>query len=267
MRSVLFLCFVLFFQFNYACAQTITLTEAAADNSPADKLKPIRVIFGSYTPPYVFEQGNGIVIDIVTEALKPMGYKVVPVFLPLGRGFKMFADRKIEATSIIKKNSGLKNAFYSDYFMQYHNYAITLKSGPRVDSMDDLANMDVIAFQNAHLYLGETYGQLVSSNPNYKELPNQEIQVLMLLSGRTDVAVMDKSIFRFYKNKLISEGKVSVNVAVVLNNLFEPTRYRTAFIDYHIRDAFNQGLKILRKSGRYDEIYENYIDKYFEIPR
>ncbi len=141
----------------------------------------------------------------------------------------MFADKKIEATSVIKKNSGLKNAYYFDYFMQYHNYAITLKSGPRVDSINDLANLDVITFQNAHLYLGKAYGQLVSSNPNYKELPNQEIQVLMLLSGRTDVAVMDKSIFRFYKNKLISEGKVSAKVAVVLNNLFEPTRYRTAF--------------------------------------
>ncbi len=179
----------------------------------------------------------------------------------------MFADRKIEATSVIKKNSGLKNAFYSDYFMQYHNYAITLKSGPRVDSINDLANLDVIAFQNAYLYLGKAYGQLVTSNPHYKELPNQKIQVLMLLSGRTDVAVMDKSIFRFYKNKLISEGKVSAKAAVVLNNLFEPTRYRTAFIDHHIRDAFNQGFKKLHESGRYDEIYENYINKYFDIPR
>ena len=65
----------------------------------------------------------------------------------------MFADKKIEATSVIKKNSGLKNAYYFDYFMQYHNYAITLKSGPRVDSINDLANLDVITFQNAHLYL------------------------------------------------------------------------------------------------------------------
>lgn len=267
MRSVIFIYFALIFLFNNVCAQTIIQTEASADNLSTDNVKPIRVIFSSYTPPYVFENGNGIVIDIVTEALKPAGYNVVPVFLPLGRGFKMFADKKIEATSVIKKNSGLKNAYYFDYFMQYHNYAITLKSGPRVDSINDLANLDVITFQNAHLYLGKAYGQLVSSNPNYKELPNQEIQVLMLLSGRTDVAVMDKSIFRFYKNKLISEGKVSAKVAVVLNNLFEPTRYRTAFIDHHIRDAFNQGLKILRESGRYDEIYENYIDKYFEIPR
>ncbi len=262
MRSVLFVCLSLVFLLNNACAQTIT-----QEDSSTDKAKPIHVIFSSYTPPYVFENGTGIVIDIVTEALNPAGYKVVPVFLPLGRGFKMFADREIEATSVIKKNAGLKNAFYSDYFMQYHNYAITLKSGPRVDSISDLASLDVIAFQNAHLYLGKAYGEQVSSNPNYKELPNQEIQVLMLLSGRTDVAVMDKSIFRFYKNKLISEGKVSANVAVVLNNLFEPTRYRTAFIDRHIRDAFNQGLKKLYESGRYDEIYENYTDKYFEMPR
>ena len=263
MRSVFLIYFVLIFQVNNVCAQTITQTET----SVTDNIKPIRVIFSSYTSPYVFEDGSGIVIDIVTEALRPAGYKVVPVFLPQGRGFKMFADRKIEATSIIKKSSGLKNAFYSDYFMQYHNYAITLKSGPRVDSINDLANLDVIAFQNAHLYLGRNYGQIVSSNPNYKELHNQEIQVLMLLSGRTDVAVMDISIFQFYKNKLSSEGKVYAEVSVVFNNLFEPTRYRTAFIDYHIRDAFNQGLQILRESGRYDEIYDNYIDKYFDIPR
>ncbi len=130
MPSVLIFCFFGQSLFNNACAQTITQTEASADNLSTDNVKPIRVIFSSYTPPYVFENGNGIVIDIVTEALKPAGYNVVPVFLPLGRGFKMFADRKIEATSVIKKNSGLKNAYYSDYFMQYHNYAITLKSAP-----------------------------------------------------------------------------------------------------------------------------------------
>ncbi len=258
LRYAVFLCVFLIFSVTHAYSYA---------QSQENKSERIRVIFSSYTAPYVFKDGTGIVIDIVKEALQSRGYEVVPVFLPIGRGFKMFADRKIEATSIIKKNSGLKNAFYSDYFMQYHNYAITRKDGPRIDSLADLSDLDIIAFQNACLYLGKAFAEQIHKNKRYKELPNQETQVLMLLSGRTQVAVMDISIFKYYRNKLISEGKISRNIPVVFNNVFEPTKYRMAFVDYKIRNEFNGGLKALHESGRYSAIYDKYIDKYFKIER
>ncbi|MGM0593436.1 MAG: substrate-binding periplasmic protein [Pseudomonadota bacterium] len=231
----------------------------------------ISVIFSGSTPPYVIqEQDRGIVVDIVSEALALKGYRVEPVYLPIGRGSRMFAERKVDATSIIKTSSGLKDAHYSDHFMQYHNFAFTLKRPGRrvhIESVEELAHLDVIAFQYAHRYLGEAFGEAVRDNPRYREFADQETQARMLLKGRTDVAVMDRSIFEFYMRKLIAAGDVPADVEVARFNLFEPSKYRTAFVDPQLRDAFEAGLAQLRESGRYEAIYRHYTESYFEVPR
>lgn len=233
--------------------------------------KSISVVFSGSTPPYVIkENDSGIVIDIVREALAQRGYRVTPVYLPIGRGSKMFAERKVDATSIIKKSSGLKNAHYSGYFMQYHNFAFALKTPGRrvhIESVADLGGLDVIAFQYAHRYLGEEFGAAVKDSPHYREFADQETQVRMLLKGRTDVAVMDRSIFEFYKRKLIAEGDVPADVQVMRFDLFAPSKYRTAFVEATVRDEFEKGLQALRDSGRYAEIYRYYTERYFEVPR
>lgn len=227
--------------------------------------RELKIIFSQYTPPYVFEQGDGIVVDIVKAALEPAGYRVVPVYVPIGRGFELFAEKRVDGTAIIRENSGLA-ANYSDNFMQYHNRAFALKSRQlTLRSFKDFGNMTVVSFQNAYKYLGDEFGRAVAGNPNYKEMANQETQTLMLLLGRIDVAVMDESIFRFYREKLIAEGKAPRTAAYDVFPLFPPTPYKTAFVDAKVRDDFNRGLAALRRDGRYEAIYRKYIDQYFAV--
>lgn len=227
--------------------------------------RDLKIIFSQYTQPYVFEQGNGIVVDIVRSALEPAGYRVVPVYVPIGRGFQLFAEKRVDGTAIIRENSGLE-ANYSDDFMQYHNRAFALKSRQlRLRSFDDFRDMTVVGFQNAYKYLGDEFGRAVAANPNYKEMANQETQTLMLLLGRIDVAVMDESIFRFYREKLIAEGKAPRSVVYEVFPLFPPTPYKTAFVDAKVRDDFNRGLAALRRDGRYEAIYRKYIEQYFAV--
>jgi polar amino acid transport system substrate-binding protein len=225
--------------------------------------RELRIIFSQYTPPYVFEQGNGIVVDIVRTALAAADYTLVPVYVPIGRGFELFAEGRVDGTAIIRENSGLM-ANYSDDFMQYHNRVFALKQRRmKLSSLADLADKSIIAFQNAHKYLDEAFGNAVANNPNYKEFANQETQVLMLLLGRVDLAVMDESIFRFYRQKLISEGKVAAATEFEIFPLFPPTPYKTAFLDAAIRDHFNRELAAMRSDGRYAAIYRHYLDNYF----
>ncbi|MGC2856063.1 substrate-binding periplasmic protein [Novispirillum sp. DQ9] len=229
--------------------------------------RELRVIFSSHTPPYVFETGDGIVVDIVKAALEPAGYTVVPVYVPIGRGFEMFVEGRVDGTAIIRENSGLA-ANYSEDFMQYHNFAFTLKDrNLRLGSLNDLKGKTVVAFQNAAKYLGEDFGDAVANNPSYKEIANQETQVLMLLLGRIDVAVMDEGIFRFYREKLISEGRVPDTAGYEAFDLFEPTPYKTAFVDPVVRDHFNRGLEEIRRSGVYEVIFQKYVERYFEVKR
>ena len=227
----------------------------------------LKIIFTKYTPPYVFENETGIVVDIVGTALASSGYKIKPVYVAIGRGFKMFSDKQVDGTSIIQENSGLQ-AYYSHDFMQYHNRAFALKSRNfDIKSVADLRGKSIISFQNASKSLGEGFRQAVTPNSKYKEMAQQEAQVQVLLLGRTDIVVMDESIFRYFRQKLIAEGKVDKSQEYVSFEIFPPTPFKAAFNDPQIRDAFNKEVAAMRKDGRYEAIYRKYNGQYFDIKK
>lgn len=245
MRLLFFLCS--FLVYSYASAQDL------------------RIIFTKYTPPYVFENDTGIVVDIVRTALASKGYRIKPIYVPIGRGYKMFSEKLADGTTIIQENSGLQ-VYYSDDFMQYQNRAFALKSkGFNVRSIDDLKGKSIISFQSANKSLGKEFQQVVTRNPKYKEMAQQEAQVQVLLLGRTDITVMDENIFKYYRQKLIDDGKVDKNQEYKAFKIFPPTPFKAAFNDSKIRDAFNHELAAMRKDGRYAAIYRKYNVPYFPI--
>jgi len=218
----------------------------------------LKIIFTKYTPPYVFEDGTGIIVDIVRTALESGGHTVKPVYAPIDRGFRMFADKEVDGTTIIQEASGLK-AEYSDTYMQYHNRAFALRSSKlNIRDVADLGDKAVVAFQNAEKYLGPAFAVAVASNPRYKEMAQQEAQAHMLLLGRIDVAVMDEHIFRYYRQKLITEKKVETAADYVGYDIFPATPFKAAFLDKKVRDDFNKGIAAMRKDGRYEAIYRKY---------
>lgn len=230
--------------------------------------KEVKVVFSYSTPPYVFKDGTGIVQTIVKEAMEYKGHKVEPIFVNIGRSFELFKDGYVDATSIIQVTSGLE-AFYSEDFMQYHNAVFVLKKRHiKIEKLEDLKDLYSIAFQNAHIYLGEEFEKITKlANKKYIEIADQKQQVYMLLNGRTDVVIMDRHIFTFYKNLLIQEKKVDENIEVNMIELFPPTAYKMAFKDENLRNDFNEGMKYLKDTKRYDEIYDEYSKKYFEVKK
>ena len=230
--------------------------------------KEYKLVFSESTPPYVFKDGSGIVQTIVKEALAYKGHTVSPVFVNIGRGFELFKHGYVDGSTIIQQSSGLK-AFYSIDYMQYHNAVFALKKNHYgIKKLDDLKDYHLIGFQNAAKYLGERFGKTARAmGKRYTELADQKQQVHMLFKGRTDIVAMDRHIFTFYRNELIREGKIDPKEPFELFELFEPTRYQTAFKDRQSRDDFNTGIAHLKKTGRYDEIYREYSEKYFAVKK
>ena len=246
------------------CKALLILCFGMGSHASAAELK---IIFTQYTPPYVFEDGSGILVEIVRTALESAGHTVKPVYVPIGRGFKMFADKQADGTTIVQESSGLKAA-YSENFMQYHNRAFALKArNLQIRAIGDLKGMSVTAFQNAEKYLGEEFRSAVAGNPKYKEIAQQDAQTHMLLLYRTDVAVMDESIFRYYRQRLIDEKKADRAQEYVAFNIFPPTAYKAAFHDAKVRDDFNKGIAAMRKDGRYDAVYRKYAERYFPVEK
>jgi polar amino acid transport system substrate-binding protein len=230
--------------------------------------KEYKLVFSQSTPPYVFKDGSGIVQTIVKEALAYKGHTVSPVFVNIGRGFELFKYDYVDGSTIIQKSSGLK-AFYSVDYMQYHNAVFALKKNHyHIQKLSDLKDYHLIGFQNANKYLGQNFGNVVMSmGKKYTELADQKQQVYMLFKGRTNIVAMDRHIFKFYRNELIREGKINPQDQFDLFELFEPTKYQTAFKDQQSCNDFNEGIKYLKKTGRYDAIYGEYSEKYFEVKK
>jgi polar amino acid transport system substrate-binding protein len=221
--------------------------------------RELRITFSQYTPPYVLDDNAGVVPDLVRMALASAGHTVKPIYAPLGRGLKMFSEGAADGTTIIQESSGATGHYSAD-FIEFRNRAIALKSrGFSIHSEADLADKSVIAFQQASHYLGPAFETMAKANAAYREMAQQDAQVQMLMLGRTDVVVMEESIFRYYFAQLVSEGKARRSQEVEVFEIFPPTPYKVAFKDPAVRDAFDRAIAAMRRDGRYDAIYRKYL--------
>lgn len=222
----------------------------------------LKMAFGQHRPPFVFKENNewrGIEIDLVREALAYKGHSIKKmVHMPNARLAIATSQMGYDgAASVQYLDDG---TFYSDPFVSYINYAISLKKDNlKISKISDLTNHFPVAWQNAYRNLGPEFAQYYGPNvegahlKRYKEFTNQESQNMFFWIGRANVIIVDKTIFLWYKAKLKTE--LNTSREVVFHNIFpQETHFQVNFKDKRIRDDFNEGLLYLRQSGRYDEI-------------
>ena len=224
--------------------------------NPLSYAKEVNLAIGLALPPYVLvESRTGIELDIVREALALVGHELKPKFVPLSRLVKM-ANKYDGAMTLTKAYS--KDLFFSKSHITYQNIIISLKSkNITVSKISDLQHVSCIAFQNAHIYLGDEYNQAVSNNKNsFIVESNQKSQVKTFYKGRVDTIAIDINIFTYYKNTLAEKYKEK---KIVYHELFPPNHYLVGFKNSNIRDDFNRGLQQLKDSGRYSKIKKEYL--------
>lgn len=222
--------------------------------------KELKMGIGLALPPYIIkdhQEAKGFEYEVVKEALAKKGYKVKPRFLPFGRLTAKGVFKKIDGVLTTNEASGLKNIHYSDSHVTYQNVAITLKKNNKnINSIADLGQGTVLAFQNATKYLGETYKRVVSKNKGYREIADQEAQVARLFMGKTDALVGDINIFKYFR---MNTKRSDTSAPIRIHKIFSPVHYKVGFVDIKVRDDFNSGLKSLRESGAYEKIVARYI--------
>lgn len=209
-------------------------------------------------PPYVIpETWGGIEYEVVKQALALSGHTLNPKLTVLARVPKEMSAGDIDAGLTMRPETGV-DACYSDSHVTYRNYVITLESNKLdINSVADLSDKSVVAFQNAHIYLGEDYARAVGKSSNYREEANQVVQALLLYSGRIQAVVADYNIFRWYAAEV--RGKVDVTQKLHLHPVFPPTDYHVAFRDPAICAQFNSSLAKLKSSGEFDRIVSRYL--------
>ncbi|QSX38970.1 transporter substrate-binding domain-containing protein [Shewanella sedimentimangrovi] len=215
-------------------------------------------------PPYVIQENNtGLELELLNMALADAGHRVNITYLPLARTFHELREGKLDG--IINVHEGMVDkVFYSDVAIVFQNCAISLaKNQLKIDSIRDLKDKRIVAFQRASVLLGPEFSQVVTANDEYSEVARQLLQVYMLMKDRVDAVVMDRHIFNYYRRQALLQNALNateLQQSLVYHEIFPPTEYRFAFQSERIRDDFNRGLKQLKADGRWQQLHEKYQD-------
>lgn len=217
----------------------------------------LRFGFGTQKPPYVYEgEERGLELEIITAAAKAAGFTLQYHYLPAERLHLLLGRGELDGIATTSEHSGVP-AFYSEPYIQYHNYAIALaRNGFRLESIADLGKHSVSAFQRARYLLGDEFQAMVEGNPRYREEAQQITRNRLLYSGRIEVVIGDKRIIDYLNREVVSQ--VDISQPIIWYDLFPPTPYKVGFLHANQRDRFNKGLQMIRDSGEYRAIEKKY---------
>jgi len=244
--------------FAYGVLLSVCILAFGASPSFSDS-KELTLAIGLALPPYnIPETKSGIELDIVREALKNKGYTIKPKYVPFARVKRELKDQTVDGALTINPDSGIE-AFYSDEHIVCENVVISLKENSfNIKDVNGLKGKSILAFQDATLYLGKDFASMAKQNREYREIPKQPLQINLLYSNRVDTVVLDKNIFYYHRKH---NNMVDTSQPIDIWQIFPPTPFSVAFVDKKVRDDFNEGLKQLRDTGRYDEIVKKYISE------
>lgn len=243
------------------CALLFLVQEQAlAKEAPTSSV--IRVAVSFSIPPWVIQDSDsGIELEILRAAVDGKGYTIKPVYVPFERAFSMFNEGQVDALINARPNS-VEGGFYSDIVVYFHNVAISLthRAFPRRIPISYLQTARVVAFQRARDFLGDEFAEVARSNPNYQEIANQQLQINLLFFRDADFIVMEREIFKFYREQALAAPDLSesdrqkLERLVTIHPLFPPTGYRFVFRQEGLRDTFNEGLARLRENNTFPQL-------------
>jgi polar amino acid transport system substrate-binding protein len=222
----------------------------------------VTMAFGHSIAPYSFpDTGKGLELEIIGESLAYNGHKLKPIFYPLVRVPRAFESKLVDAAmSDLGKDLSVKGAFYGNPAVIYENVLFSLaEKNLKISKPTDLMNLSVVAFQGASKRY-PAWTDVAKKNGRYFETAQQHLQSKMLLTGRVDLVLSDRAIFRYFLREAIKEEGIqsSINVHSVFTE--DPMNYRPVFYSQKIRDDFNEGLAQLISTGRLQELYDYYTN-------
>lgn len=219
--------------------------------------KHVSIAVGKNKPPYVIQDGSsGFELELVKQFMHNEGHTVEFVFIPFGRTSYVLNQGEADIGLTLNHYHDIDHSWLSGPYIAYQNFAISLvKNDVKVTSMADLQFHSVVAFQSATTVLGPEYKAMVIGRANYLELPDQENQVMLLLRGSVDIAVMDRNIFHFFKQ--ISPGYLR-DEPVKYHRLFPKSIYSAGIADDELRAGFNRQLKRALEDGTYQALIEQF---------
>lgn len=229
--------------------------------------KVLNVAFAEDRPPYVFEDSGvirGLEIEIVQEALLLSGYEIKKKLLPARR--LEIAVKSMDFDMSVGVSADDKTLYYSREYIEMKNFAAAKTAkGLSVKNVRDLKGKSIVAWPLAYKYLGPEFEKEFSPKDNgqfiknYSEIPSSRTQNVLFWNDRADVTITDKFVFNFYRRQLAPV--FDTNEFVEFNDIFhDKISFVVAFRSEKLRDQFDEGVRELKRSRRYQRIVKTYLN-------
>lgn len=231
---------------------------AHATDQPTPQSASKTIVAGLNKPPYVIEEsGEGIQLDLLRSAFKEADFTLSFIHIPFGRGPTGYQQFNADGILTVPPDFSFPAMYISQPYIYYQNIAVSLLENDfSIKEISDLSGKDIIAFQNAKKYLGEEYNSAATSFMNYREVPEQEKQIELLFLHRTDVIILDISIFKRY---LKTHADSELTKPFKVHYIFGERPYSAGFRTAEMRDAFDKNIKEMRENGTYQLIIDKYL--------
>lgn len=236
--------------------------------------KELTVGFGQNRSPFVIDKsGKGLEIDVFREALAHKGHTLtVEHFSNKRLAVVLEKIPRIDAVAAVQAKPGDKFHYVPKY-MVYDNFAISRKKDKlKIKTIADLKGHSIVTWQNAYRDLGPEYNQLFNPKGNeayklrYQELVSQRTQNITFWRNGAQVIIIDKTIFLWHKKQL--SDVLDTSAELVYHPIFSgKTFFHAGFRDPQIAKDFEEGLKHLKETGRYDELYRKYTEFSTKAPK
>ncbi|GAA5143047.1 substrate-binding periplasmic protein [Thalassotalea piscium] len=241
---------------NLKCVLASLLLSTSVFAENAVQIEQKTIVAGLNKPPYVIEEDDqGIQLDLMRKAFEDIDVSFI--YIPFGRGPTGFQQFNADGLLTVPPDASFAEMYISEPYVYYQNIAVTLLENDfSITSISDLAGKDITAFQNAKKYLGSEYELTSTRFMNYREVPEQDKQIELLFLHRTEVIILDISIFKLY---LKSHADSELTKPFKVHYIFGERPYAAGFRTKEMRDTFDLRIKEMRKNGTYQLIYDKYL--------
>jgi len=180
----------------------------------------------------------------------------------------MFSNARLVRELNAKSIDGAANIFSKNEIhgcltqpiFAYSDVAISLKSKYyTINSVSDLKEKSVVSYQRAILLLGSEYKQAVLRSKHYKEVAQPLEQAKLLSNGMVDVSIGDKYIFLHSLKNYAKNGLTPNDFEI--HDIFPPVASSIGFNEQKLCDEFDQALLKYKNSGKYQLVYQKYLNK------
>jgi polar amino acid transport system substrate-binding protein len=223
------------------------------------KDKTITICSYEWPPHHGAELKNeGYTADIIKAVFEPQGYKVNKMFFPWKRAQQYAKEgKKCDAiTEIYFNKERLDNYWFGSPYSIHEVYLIGLKSHPVKDyeSLRDLQKYTI-----GHNRGGSLSKEFDAADYLHKQESNgYQNGMKMLLKKRIDFFISARSVAFYEASKLGEHDKIQT-VGKPLQRQYVHMAFSKRNPDNLFRmQDYNEGLFLLLKSGRYDEIMKKH---------